>query len=180
MSRIGKQEILIPTGVTVELLGSKVVVKGPKGELEQEIRPEIKVVIEDGRVKSLHEIHTKDSNAYWGLTKALIANMVLGVTQGFEKKLELVGVGYRVKTSDNGVTISIGYSHPVEVEAPKGIKLDSEDGRFITIAGFDKHLVGQVAAKIRKIRSPEPYKGKGIKYVEEVIRRKAGKAGAKK
>jgi large subunit ribosomal protein L6 len=180
MSRIGKKEIQIPTGVSVELQGAKVVVKGPKGELSEVIRPEIKTVIDGDKIKFEEAIQSKESNAYWGLSRALVASMIKGVTDGYEKKLELVGVGYRVKNSDNGITVSIGYSHPVEFKAPQGIKLDTEDNRLITISGFDKQLVGQTAAQIRKIRGPEPYKGKGIKYVDEVIRRKAGKAGAKK
>lgn len=180
MSRIGKKEIKIPTGVSVELQGSKVVVKGPKGELSQVIRPEIKPLVEGDTVKFEKVSDSKESNAYWGLSRALVASMIKGVIEGYEKKLELVGVGYRVKNSDNGITVSIGYSHPVEFKAPQGIKLDTEDNRLITVTGFDKQLVGQTAAEIRKIRGPEPYKGKGIKYVDEVIRRKAGKAGAKK
>ncbi len=180
MSRIGKKEILIPAGVSVELQGAAVMVKGPKGELSTVIRPEIKTIVEGSTVNFEKAIETKDTNAYWGLSRALVASMIKGVTEGYEKKLELVGVGYRVKNSDKGITVTIGYSHPVEFPAPAGIKLDTEDTRFITVSGFDKQLVGQTAAEIRKIRGPEPYKGKGIKYVDEVIRRKAGKAGAKK
>jgi large subunit ribosomal protein L6 len=180
MSRIGKKEILIPAGVSVQIQGATVVVKGPKGELTTSIRPEIKPILDSDILRFEKAIESKNTNAYWGLARALVASMIKGVTDGYEKKLELVGVGYRVKNSDNGITVSIGYSHPVEFKAPEGIKLDSEDTRFITVTGYDKQLVGQTAAEIRKIRGPEPYKGKGIKYVDEVIRRKAGKAGAKK
>jgi large subunit ribosomal protein L6 len=178
MSRIGRKPIEIPQGVTVTTDGGKVVVKGPKGQLENITRPEIEVKVDDSEVVLEEKIHTKESGAFWGLTRALIANMIEGVTEGFEKKLEMVGVGYRAKKdSDTKITISIGFSHPVIYEAPEGIKLDVEDQTLITVTGIDKQLVGQAAAEIRKIRKPEPYKGKGIKYQGEVIRRKPGKAG---
>lgn len=177
MSRIGKQIILIPQGVTVNINGSVVVVKGPKGELSQEIRPEIAVKIENGVLETTIVKETKNSNAFWGLTRALIANMVKGVTEGFEKKLELVGVGYRAKASGNGVSLAVGYSNPIEFPAPNGIKIDVIDTQNVTISGADKQLVGLTAANIRQVRKPEPYKGKGIKYAGEVIKRKAGKSG---
>jgi large subunit ribosomal protein L6 len=177
MSRIGKQIILIPQGVTVTVNGSKVVVKGPKGELSHEVRPEISVKVENGVITVAVSRETKNSNAYWGLTRALIANMVKGVTEGFEKKLELVGVGYRAKASGTGVSLAVGYSNPVEFPAPSGIKIDVIDTQNVTISGADKQLVGLTAANIRKVRKPEPYKGKGIKYAGEFIKRKAGKSG---
>ncbi len=177
MSRIGKMPILIPQGVTVTIDGSKITVKGPKGELTDTMRPEIKVKIEDNAVVFEIEKETKESSAYWGLIRALVANMVKGVTDGFEKKLELVGVGYRAKASGTGVSLSVGYSHPVEFPAPEGIQIEVVDQQNVTIKGSNKQLVGLTAAKIRKVRKPEPYKGKGIKYAGEVIRRKAGKSG---
>lgn len=177
MSRIGKTPILIPEGVTVSIDGNKVVVKGEKGELECEVRPEIKVVLEDNNVVLEEKIKTDNSNAYWGLSRALIANMVEGVTKGFEKRLKIVGVGYRASQKGNGASISIGYSHQVDFDPPEGVKINVEDTQTIVVSGFDKHLVGLTAAKIRDIRSPEPYKGKGIQYEGESIRRKAGKSG---
>ncbi len=177
MSRIGKMLIEIPQGVTVTTAEGKVVVKGPKGTLTQELRPEVTVLIKDNTVTVALKEESKTESAYWGLTRALINNMVKGVTQSFEKKLELVGVGYRVKKSGNDLTISIGFSHPVNVKAPEGISFDVPDEKNIIIKGSDKQLVGLTASLIRKIREPEPYKGKGIKYFGEHIRRKAGKAG---
>lgn len=177
MSRIGKKVILIPAGVTATIDGQKVTVKGPKGELKAEIRPEIKAVVEDNKVTFEVVRESKGYNAFWGLARATVNNMVLGVTQGFEKKLEMVGVGYRAKQNGNGITLTVGYSHPVEFPAPEGIQLVAEDQNNITIRGIDKQLVGLTAAKIREIRKPEPYKGKGIKYSTERVRRKAGKSG---
>ncbi len=178
MSRIGKLPLQLPAGVTVEINGSAVKVQGPKGSLSIDIRPEISVKNENGVVTCFVSKETKFSGAYWGLTRALIANMVNGVTKGFEKKLELVGVGYRAKQNGNdGVILTVGFSHPVEFKAPQGVEIKVEDNTHITISGIDRQLVGLTAANIRKIRKPEPYKGKGIKYAGEVIRRKAGKAG---
>lgn len=178
MSRIGRLPIEIPNGVTVEITGNKVVVKGSKGELSQEIRPEISVEVKDGKVVSEVKIPSKRTSAFWGLTRALIANMIHGVTTGYEKKLEIIGVGYRAKQNgSDGLTMNIGYSHPVDFKAPKGVEIQVVDQTHITVKGADKQLVGLAAALIRKIRKPEPYKGKGIKYEGEVIRRKAGKAG---
>lgn len=177
MSRLGKKPIEILAGASVVITGSHVDVKGPKGALTLDIRPEIKAAVKDNQVVVSVEKEVKESKAYWGLTRSLIANMVLGVTQGFEKKLELVGVGYRAKTSADGISLSVGYSHSVEFKTPVGIKLDVVDNQNITISGADKQQVGAVAATIRKIRKPEPYKGKGIKYSDEVVRRKVGKSG---
>jgi large subunit ribosomal protein L6 len=180
MSRIGKKEIIIPQGVTVTLNGQLVNVKGAKGELSYELRPEIGMTLVEDKINFSIKKETKEANAYWGLSRALVASMIKGVTDGYEKKLELVGVGYRVKSEGNGIVIAIGYSHPVEIKAPLGITLETEDNKYIIVKGADKQAVGQCAAEIRNVRSPEPYKGKGIKYIDEVIRRKAGKAGAKK
>ena len=178
MSRIGRKPIEIPSGVTVSMTADEVMVKGPKGELKVQIRQEIGVKIEEGKVILEEKIKTKMSPALWGMTRALIANMVKGVTDGYEKKLEMVGVGYRAKKdSDRQITLTVGLSHPVVFEAPEGVTLDVEEQTGILIRGADKQAVGQAAAKIRQIKKPEPYKGKGIKYFDEVIRRKAGKAG---
>lgn len=178
MSRIGRKNIIIPSGVTVNITGDDVVVKGPKGELTYTTRPEISVAVEGDQVVCKVVQDTKGVGSYWGLTRALIANMVKGVTEGFQRELELVGVGYRAKSdSPNKISLSVGYSNPVEFEAPEGISLEVEDQKKIKITGIDKNIVGLTAARIRKIRKPEPYKGKGIKYVDEVVRRKAGKTG---
>ena len=177
MSRIGKMLIEIPQGVTVTTTEGKVMVKGPKGTLTQVLRPEVIVTIQDSTVTIALKEDSKTESAYWGLTRALINNMVKGVTQSFERKLELVGVGYRVKKNGNDLVISIGFSHPVEVKAPEGISFDVLDEKNIVVKGSDKQLVGLTASLIRKIREPEPYKGKGIKYFGEHVRRKAGKAG---
>lgn len=177
MSKIGKNPIKIPTGVTIKQDKNVITVTGPKGVLMQEIKPEIKAEIKDTEVIMTIAHQTKESTAFWGLYRALIANMVTGVTSGFERKLELVGVGYRVKKSANGITVSVGYSHPVEVEAPEGVDFEVPDEKNLIVKGIDKQLVGHVASHIRAIRKPEPYKGKGIKYAEEIVRRKAGKTG---
>jgi large subunit ribosomal protein L6 len=178
MSRIGRKPIEITQGVTVEVNGNEVIVKGPNGTLTCSFEKEIAVKVNDGfvNVEVAHE--SKRSMALWGLTRALIANMVEGVTKGFEKKLELVGVGYRAKSvSPSEVSLTVGFSHPVEFKAMEGITITVVDNTHITINGADKQLVGLVAAKIRKIKKPEPYKGKGIRYEGERVRRKAGKAG---
>lgn len=178
MSRIGKNPIQISEGVTVNINGSKIDVSGLKGNLAIDVRDEIEVKIEDGYVVCSIRKETKESNAYWGLTRSLIANMIEGVSKGYEKKLEIIGVGYRAKQNgSDGVVINIGYSHPVEFKAPEGVEIKVEDNTHLTISGIDKQLVGLTAAKIRKIRKPEPYKGKGIRYEDEIVRRKAGKAG---
>jgi large subunit ribosomal protein L6 len=178
MSRIGRKPVEITQGVTVEVNGHEVVVKGPRGTLTCSFEREVAVKVADGfvNVEVAHE--SKRSSALWGLTRALIANMVKGVVDGYEKKLELVGVGYRAKpVSPSEMVLTVGFSHPVEYKAPEGIILTVVDNTHITISGADKQLVGLVAAKIRKIRKPEPYKGKGIRYEGEKVRRKAGKAG---
>jgi large subunit ribosomal protein L6 len=178
MSRIGKKPIEIPAGVTVTVKDSVVTVKGPKGELVQDIRPEIEVNVIENQVVATQKKVTKSSSAMWGLMRALIANMIVGVTEGYEKKLQMIGVGYRVKKiSDTKISMTVGFSHPVEFEAPEGVKLEVEGNDFIMVSGIDKQLVGLAAAQIRKIKKPEPYKGKGIRYEGEIVKRKPGKAG---
>ena len=178
MSRIGKAPIEIPQGVTVEINGSDVVVKGPKGDMSFKTVDDVVLKKEDTSLVVEMVGKRKDSPAKWGMTRAILANMMKGVTEPFEKKLELVGVGYRAKqVSNNEISLTVGFSHPVTFVSPEGVNLKVEDNTHITVSGIDKHLVGLVAANIRKIRKPEPYKGKGIKYENEVIRRKAGKAG---
>lgn len=176
MSRIGKQPIIIPAGVTVIVNGRNITVKGALGEMSFECRPEIKIEYAENTVKVSVVLETHESMALWGTTRALIANMVQGVTKGYEKRLELIGVGYRAKQmGPDGVSVNAGYSHPVEFKAPKGVTIEVPDNTTIIIKGYDKNLVGLAAANIRKIRKPEPYKGKGIKYSDEIVRRKAGK-----
>ena len=178
MSRLGKKPIEIPAGVTVQITGAAVKVTGPKGVLNMDVRPEIEAKVEGTSVITLPKGDTRRSFMFWGLTRALIASMVEGVSKGYEKKLELVGVGFRAKlNSPTFITLSLGFSHPVEIKAPEGITFDVVDNTNIFIRGYDKYVVGQVAANIRKLKKPEPYKGKGIKYAGEVVRRKAGKAG---
>ena len=174
MSKIGKQPINIPANVEVKLEGHFIVVKGTKAELKQEIPQEVKVEIKDREIVVSPNIETKRTNAMWGLMRALIFNLVKGVSDGFEKKLELEGVGYRAAVQGEKLVLSLGFSHPVEVVAPPGIKFQVEKN-MITISGSDKQAVGQAAAKIRALKKPEPYKGKGIRYQGEVVRRKAGK-----
>ncbi|MEA3272126.1 MAG: 50S ribosomal protein L6 [Patescibacteria group bacterium] len=176
MSRIGKQFIDIPENVEVKITDKFVIVKGPKGELKQELISGVVVTIDD-KIASVTVQNPKDKKhrALWGLYQRLIANMVKGVTEGYEKKLELVGVGYKVALIGNDLKIEVGFSHPVEFKIPDGIEIKVEKN-IITISGIDKQLVGEITARIRKIKKPEPYKGKGIRYVGEVVRRKAGKA----
>ena len=178
MSRIGKAPIEIPQGINVEITGDEVLVKGPKGNLSFKFVRDVVVKKEENIINVEMVGKSKESPALWGMTRAMIANMIKGVTEGFEKKLEMVGVGYRVKSvSPREISITAGFSHPVDFTSPEGVDLKVEDNTHITISGADKQLVGLTAAKIRKIRKPEPYKGKGIKYEGEVIKRKAGKAG---
>lgn len=183
MSRIGKLPIRIPDGVIVTVQSGQAAVKGPKGELSIAVPPQITVVVADNQVTVTAEHpDIQADRALWGLIRMLIANMIIGVTTGFEKKLEIIGVGYRAAISGQNLTLNVGYSHPVEFPVPAGIAVKVEKN-VVTISGIDKQLVGEVSAKIRAIRKPEPYKGKGIKYSTEIIRRKAGKvvkaAGAK-
>lgn len=179
MSRIGKQPIIIPEGVDVKIEPTKVTVKGPKGELIQDIHHFIKVEKKDNQLLiSVAQPQEKKQRSLWGLFRRLIANMILGVTQGFSKQLEINGVGYKAAVTGEVLNLHLGYSHPVEFQIPKDIEIKVEKN-LITIAGADKHLVGQVAAEIRLLRKPEPYKGKGIKYINEVVRRKVGKSAVK-
>lgn len=177
MSRIGSSPITIPSGVNVEITNSKVMVTGPLGELNMEYLPKVKVEQEDNQIIVKRKNEDKFSKSLHGLTRSLINNMVIGVEKGWEKKLELVGVGYRATAMGEKLSLAVGYSHPVEIEMPIGIKFIVTDNTKITISGIDKIKVGQIAAKIRDVRPPEPYKGKGIRYAGEYIRRKAGKAG---
>lgn len=178
MSRIGKKPISLPAGVEVKVDGNIVTIQGPKGSLAQTLPEGISVIQEDNQALVERANDNKQQRSFHGLSRALIANMVEGVTNGFEKKLELVGVGYRAQMQGKKLVINIGFSHPVEIDAPEGIEFDVPAPTRITIKGIDKQLVGNTAAHIRAIRKPEPYKGKGIKYEDEYIRRKAGKAGA--
>lgn len=179
MSRLGKVPIQIPEGVQVKIENNFIIVKGGKGELKQALHELVKVDISDSDIKvSVKNTEIKREKAFWGLYRSLINNMVKGVTEGFEKKLELIGVGYRVSLTGNKLLFNVGYSHPVEFGLPDGISAQVE-GNNITISGADKQNVGETAARIRKIRKPEPYKGKGIKYTDEIIRRKEGKAAVK-
>ena len=175
MSRIGKKPIAVPDGVEVQVGTGQVTVKGPKGELEQDISPEIAVEQEAGNVNVRRPTDRGEHRALHGLTRSLIANMVEGVTDGFEKRLEIKGVGYRAQLRGKGLELALGFSHPVHVEAPEGIEFEVPQPTEIVVRGIDKQLVGQVAADIRKRRPPEPYKGKGIRYEGEYVRRKVGK-----
>ncbi|MBU1136875.1 50S ribosomal protein L6 [Patescibacteria group bacterium] len=185
MSRIGKKTILIPANVEIKISGNEISVKGPKGELFLSLPDELAVSIKEvgAEAEKIRELttavknKTKRSPALWGLFRSLIFNMVYGVTSGFEKKLEINGVGYRAIIEGKKLVLNLGLSHPIEIEAPEGIEFKVEKN-LITISGADKQLVGQIAAKIRAQKKPEPYKGKGIKYLDEVIRRKSGKKAA--
>lgn len=179
MSRIGKKPISLPKGVEISVDGNLVTVKGPKGALTQRIPEGISLVQEEKELLVQRPSDNKNDRAFHGLSRALVANMVEGVTNGFERRLELVGVGYRAQMQGKKLVISIGFSHPVEMDPPDGIEFEVPAPTRITVKGIDKQLVGNTAANIRAIRKPEPYKGKGIKYENEVIRRKAGKAGGK-
>ncbi len=180
MSRIGKLPVPVPSGVEVDLDGLTVHVKGPKGELTRTM-PEGVVLSRDadGAIVVTPTGGSRDERARWGLVRTLIANMITGVTEGYAKALELVGVGYRAAPKGSDLELQVGYSHPVVIEAPEGISFNVPAPTRIEVSGIDKVLVGQVAANIRKVRPPEPYKGKGIKYEGEVIRRKAGKAAGR-
>jgi large subunit ribosomal protein L6 len=177
MSRIGRQPIEIPSGVDVDVADDAVVtVKGPRGTLSQRLHPDMRIVREDGTLRVERPSDEGMHRSLHGLTRTLIANMVEGVTKGFEKRLQIVGVGYRVAMKGSDLEIAVGYSHPVTVAAPQGIEFEVPTPTSIVVRGNDKQAVGEVAANIRKIRKPEPYKGKGIRYENEVVRKKAGKA----
>jgi large subunit ribosomal protein L6 len=180
MSRIGKAPVAVPNGVTVTLKDGNVIsVKGPKGELTRSLPTAMTVKQENGTVTVTRPSDEEQHKALHGLTRTLIANMVEGVTKGFAKNLELVGVGYKAEVRPYGLQLALGYSHPIEYRAPQGIKLTAPAPTQILVEGANKEVVGQVAAEIRSLRPPEPYKGKGVKYAGEQIRRKAGKAGGK-
>ena len=180
MSRIGRMPIAIPDGVSITVAENNVVtVKGAKGELTRAMHPELTIEQKDGQLTVSRPNDLKKFRALHGLTRALINNMVIGVSQGFEKKLEINGVGYRAAKQGKTLTLTLGYSHPVEMQDPEGVETVLDDDRHITVKGIDKEKVGQFAANIREKRPPEPYKGKGIKYLDEHIRRKVGKTGKK-
>ena len=179
MSRIGKKPVPIPKGVTVTLDGSKISVKGPKGELSRSLPAAMLVSMKDNEVVVERPSDENEHKALHGLTRTLVANMVEGVTTGFSKQLEIIGVGYKAEQRPYGLQLSLGFSHVIEYRAPAGIKLTAPQPTQVTVEGANKEMVGQVAAEIRSYRPPEPYKGKGIKYAGEQVRRKAGKAGGK-
>ncbi len=177
MSRIGRQPINIPDGVKVALKGDVINVEGPKGKLSQSIRPEVDVKVDGSVVEVTRKDDSRNSRALHGLTRSLVANMVHGVSEGFTKRLEIIGVGYKADVQGNVVNLALGFSHPIRYDLPEGITVKVDRQTIVDITGADKQVVGQVAADIRSFRPPEPYKGKGVKYADEHIRRKAGKAG---
>jgi large subunit ribosomal protein L6 len=179
MSRIGKLPVPIPQGVTVNINRNFVTVKGPKGELSRDFPPEITLKQMEGQIIATRNSDHRTHRAKHGLTRALLNNMVVGVSNGFKRELQIEGVGYRARLEDDNLILAVGYSHPVVIEPPEGITFEITDrgGRALVVSGIDKEVVGEIAARIRRVRPPEPYKGKGIRYVGEHIRRKAGKAG---
>jgi len=177
MSRIGRLPIDIPAGVTVSIEGQDVAVKGPKGELSLRVKEPIEARLEDNQVLVTRPNDERESRSLHGLTRTLINNLIIGVTEGFQKSLQVVGTGYRLASKGQGIEFSLGYSHPITVEPPAGITFTVEGNDKLTVSGIDKQAVGEVAANIRKLRKPEPYKGKGVRYAGENVRRKAGKAG---
>jgi large subunit ribosomal protein L6 len=179
MSRIGRKPVVVPKGVTVQVQGNTVAVKGPRGELQRSLHPDMQLALANDQFTVTRPSDEKRHKALHGLTRTLVQNMVEGVSKGFSKSLEIQGVGYKAEAKPYGVNLIVGYSHPVKYEAPKGIKISVDNNIVVKIEGADKELVGQVAAELRSVRPPEPYKGKGIRYVGEQVRRKAGKTGAK-
>ena len=181
MSRVGQMPIPCPSGVEVKIQGRRVEVQGPKGTLAREFHPAIALVQEDGILRVERSDDSRQARSLHGLTRSLVANMVEGVTEGFEKRLELVGLGYRAAVNGETLTLNLGFSHPIDYRAEEGVEvtLDDKNKNIIIVRGIDKQRVGQVAADIRRFRKPEPYKGKGVRYVGEVVRRKAGKAAVK-
>ena len=177
MSRIGKLPITVPGGVDIKVAGQQVTIKGPKGELTLVVAEPIRVALEDGQVLVTRPDDERASRALHGLTRTLINNDIIGVTEGYAKQLEVVGTGYRVQQKGNGLELALGFSHPVLFDAPEGVTLAVEGNTKISVSGISKQAVGEVAANIRKLKKPEPYKGKGIRYAGENVRRKAGKAG---
>ena len=180
MSRIGKLPIAVPAGVEVNIDGHKVTVKGPKGEMCHDVRPEIEVKLEGGQVLVTRDNDDAKVRSYHGLTRALLANMVTGVSTGFERRLQIVGVGYRAAVQNNVLSLNVGKSHPVEMPAPEGVEITCPSPTQIVLSGYNKEALGGFASKIRAQRPPEPYKGKGIRYEGEYVAKKAGKTGAKK
>ena len=179
MSRIGKKPVGVPQGVTVLVEGNTVTVRGPKGELRRTLHPEMRVALADGQVSVSRPSEDKRHKALHGLTRTLVQNMVDGVSKGFSRTLEIQGVGYKAEARPYGCNLVVGFSHPVEFRAPAGVRIVVENPTTVRVEGADKEAVGQVAAEIRRVRPPEPYKGKGIRYQGEQVRRKAGKTGAK-
>lgn len=179
MSRIGKRSISIPQKVTVTITGQHVAVKGPKGELSRTLPPEVEVVQEGDSIQVNRRNDSRTARQRHGLCRTLVANMVEGVAQGFQRRLEIQGVGYRAQVQGRNLNLAVGYSHPVQIVPPDGIQFAVENNTNVLVSGIDKEIVGNIAAQIRAVRPPEPYKGKGIRYAGEVIRRKAGKAGKK-
>jgi large subunit ribosomal protein L6 len=179
MSRIGRKPVTVPKGVTLQLQGHDVAVKGPRGELRRRLHPDMQIALDKDQFTVARPSEEKRHKALHGLTRTLVQNMVEGVSKGFSKTLEIQGVGYKAEAKPYGVNLIVGYSHPVKYEAPKGIKISVENNTVVKIEGADKEVVGQVAAELRSVRPPEPYKGKGIRYQGEQVRRKAGKTGAK-
>jgi large subunit ribosomal protein L6 len=179
MSRIGKKPVTVPKGVTLQLQDHTVAVKGPKGELRRTLHEEMQLAFDKDQFTVARPSDEQKHKSLHGLTRTLVQNMVEGVSKGFSKTLEIQGVGYKAEAKPYGVNLIVGYSHPVKYEAPKGIKISVDNNTTVKIEGADKELVGQVAAELRSVRPPEPYKGKGIRYVGEHVRRKAGKTGAK-
>lgn len=178
MSRIGKTPIPIPAGVTAKIEGQTVVAKGPKGELSVSIHPEMKLKLEDGTISVERPSNAKMHRSLHGLSRTLVANVIDGVTKGFEKKLEIIGVGYRAELKGKNLMLTIGFSHPILFAPPEEIKITTEGNNIVVVQGIHKELVGQVAAKLRSLKPPEPYKGKGIRYLGEFVRKKAGKTAA--
>ncbi len=179
MSRIGKRPISLPSKVTVAIEGQAVTVKGPKGELSRVLPSEVEVVQEGETVLVKRRDESRAARQRHGLSRTLVANMVEGVSQGFQRRLEITGVGYRAQVQGKNLTLNMGYSHPVQIEPPSGIEFAVENNTNVIVTGIDKEIVGNTAARIRAVRAPEPYKGKGIRYAGEVIKRKAGKSGKK-
>ena len=177
MSRIGRLAIPVPSGVEISIDGNHVAVKGPKGQLERDVAPELRIVHENGELRVERPSDAKKHRELHGLTRTLLNNMVIGVTDGFRKGLEITGVGYRAQLVGSNLQLNLGYSHPIEIAAPDGVAFEVETPTRLAVLGIDKELVGHTAARIRATRKPEPYKGKGVRYAGEVVRRKAGKAG---
>ncbi|MBV9994401.1 MAG: 50S ribosomal protein L6 [Caulobacteraceae bacterium] len=175
MSRIGKKPVNIPSGVTATLSGQTITVKGPKGELSWTVVDEVAVTQEDGALNFAPRAETQRARAMWGLSRTLVGNMIEGVTQGYERTLELVGVGYRAAMKGKALSLQLGFSHDVDIQPPAGITFATPKQTEIRVSGIDKQLVGEIAARIRKVRPPEPYKGKGVRYAGEQVRRKEGK-----